>query len=122
MSVRNRQPWRPDWVVLPGEVIAEKLTELGWTQKRLAAETGYQQPYVSDIMRGGRGISVAIALRLESVLGISAEIWLGLQTAYDLAIARGPAAAPADHFHHFVRGKCSCGLVSDVDARLSGDT
>jgi hypothetical protein len=43
---------------------------------------------VSEIVRGGRGITADTALRLARFLGTSAELWLNLQTDYDLRVAR----------------------------------
>jgi addiction module HigA family antidote len=40
------------------------------------------------VVRERRAISVDTALRLARYLGTSAEFWLGLQTDYDMAIAR----------------------------------
>ena len=43
---------------------------------------------LSELFSGKRNITAIIAVRLEKALGISAEYWIGLQTAYDLAKAR----------------------------------
>ncbi|MFZ3353180.1 MAG: HigA family addiction module antitoxin [Xanthobacteraceae bacterium] len=46
---------------------------------------------MSDLLNGKAGISVDMAIRLSKAFGSSAETWLGLQTAYDLAQARDRA-------------------------------
>lgn len=43
---------------------------------------------LSDLLNGKAGVSVDMAIRLSKAFGSSAETWLGLQTAYDLAQAR----------------------------------
>jgi len=43
---------------------------------------------LSDLLNGKAGISVEMAIRLSKAFGSSAETWLGLQSAYDLAQAR----------------------------------
>lgn len=42
---------------------------------------------ISEIVRGGRGITADTALRLARYFGTSAELWLGLQVEYDLRMA-----------------------------------
>jgi len=40
------------------------------------------------VMRGRRALTPAIALRFEQAFGGSADMWLRMQAAYDLAQAR----------------------------------
>ena len=42
---------------------------------------------ITDILGGKRAITPETALRLGRYFGTGAEIWLNLQTAYDLAVA-----------------------------------
>jgi HTH-type transcriptional regulator/antitoxin HigA len=44
--------------------------------------------YLNELLKGKRNINARMAVRLEKVLHISAEYWLGLQSAFDLAQAR----------------------------------
>jgi addiction module HigA family antidote len=79
-----------DWTVHPGELLAEKLEELGMTQTYLAMATGYTQKHINQVVRGHVGISPTMALALERELdGISARMWVRLQADYDLDVARG---------------------------------
>lgn len=43
---------------------------------------------LNDLVNGNRGISPEMAIRLDKAFGGSAETWLRLQAAYDLAQAR----------------------------------
>jgi plasmid maintenance system antidote protein VapI len=43
---------------------------------------------VSELFKGKRHINARLAVKLESVLGISAEYWIGLQSSFDLNKAR----------------------------------
>jgi addiction module HigA family antidote len=43
---------------------------------------------LSELFKGKRNINARIAVKLEMALGVNAEYWLGLQSAYDLTIAR----------------------------------
>lgn len=48
---------------------------------------------VNELINGRRGITPDTALRLERLLGASAEFWLNLQQSWDLWHARhGPGA------------------------------
>jgi addiction module HigA family antidote len=43
---------------------------------------------LSEIFAGKRNISARLALKLEKLLNISANYWLGMQMEYDLYVAR----------------------------------
>ena len=66
----------------PGAVLQEWLAEVSVTQA--ATQLGITRAYLSRVLHGHAGISADMALRLSDLLGTSAELWLGMQTAYDL--------------------------------------
>jgi len=66
----------------PGTVLQAWLADVSVTQA--AAQLGVTRAYLSRILHGHAGISADMALRLSDLLGTSAELWLGLQSAYDL--------------------------------------
>lgn len=66
----------------PGEVLQEWLADVTVTQA--AASLGVTRAYLSRILHGQANISADMALRLSVLLGTSAELWLGMQSAYDL--------------------------------------
>lgn len=68
----------------PGEMIKDELKERHMTQKQLAAATGITASVLSETINAKRSISKNMALALEKVLEIPAEIWMNLQTQYDL--------------------------------------
>jgi addiction module HigA family antidote len=69
----------------PGEMLLEEfLKPLGITQSEFAVRLGVSFPRLNEIVRGRRGVTPDTALRLERVLGMSADFWLGLQTDWDL--------------------------------------
>lgn len=73
----------------PGEILQEEFLEpLGITQYRLSKDTGISESHVSKIVRGTAGVTATTAVRLSAYFGNSAEFWLGLQDAHDLAEAR----------------------------------
>ena len=69
----------------PGEMIREEfLVPLEITQTELASRLGVSFPRLNEVIRGKRGVTPDTALRLERVLGMPAEFWLGLQQDWDL--------------------------------------
>lgn len=66
----------------PGALLQEWLAEVTVTQA--AARLGVTRAYLSRILHGKAGISADMALRLSALLGTSAELWQGMQSAYDL--------------------------------------
>lgn len=85
----------------PGEVLREEfLAPLGMTAHALAMALHVPAPRIHDVVRERRAVSVDTALRLAQYLGTSAEFWLGMQTDYDMALAR---AAMGDVLSHIVR-------------------
>lgn len=75
--------------ILPGTVLVhEFLTPLGISQNRLARDLDVPVGRVNEIVHGKRGITADTALRLARYFGTSAELWLNLQSDYDLRVAR----------------------------------
>ena len=68
----------------PGELIKDELKERGLTQKRLAEMTGIKASVISETISGRRSVSQNMAVALEKALGIPAEMWMNLQTQYNL--------------------------------------
>jgi antitoxin HigA-1 len=76
----------------PGGIVRRQCLEpLGLSVTEAAEGLGVTRQALSDLLNGKAGISVEMAIRLSKAFGSSAETWLGLQSAYDLAQARGRA-------------------------------
>ena len=73
--------------VHPGEVLAGELAELGVSATELARQLGVPANRLSQIIAGKRGVTGDTALRLGHWFRTSAQFWLNLQTAYELAVA-----------------------------------
>lgn len=82
-----------DIAVHPGEFLAEELEARGMTQKALAEAMRRPTQAINEIVRGKKAISAGTAVQLEGVLRISAQMWLTLQSRYDLVLARRAVAA-----------------------------
>jgi len=73
----------------PGEILREEfLVPLGISQYRLAKEIHVPPRRINEIVLEKRGISADTALRLARFFGTTAQLWLNLQTRYDLELAR----------------------------------
>jgi antitoxin HigA-1 len=75
--------------IAPGEVLLEEfLRPLSISQNQLAREIDVPVSRVAGIVKGNRAITADTALRLGRYLGTSAEMWLNLQSQYDLRLAQ----------------------------------
>jgi addiction module HigA family antidote len=74
----------------PGEVLEELfLAPLDMSAGALAARLGVPRTRIERLIKGDTGLTADTALRLSAFFGNTAEFWLNLQRAYDLAVARG---------------------------------
>ena len=73
----------------PGEILMEDfMRPLGLSINALARALAVPPNRISAIVNGTRAISADTALRLGKYFGTSPEIWLDLQSDYELRIAR----------------------------------
>jgi addiction module HigA family antidote len=66
----------------PGEVLREQIGEMPVT--KLAEHLGVSRVTLSRLLNGNAGISAPMALKLSEALGTSPELWLNMQTQFDL--------------------------------------
>jgi addiction module HigA family antidote len=72
----------------PGEILKDELDEIGISAAELARQIEVPANRVSQILAGRRAISADTALRLGRWFGTSAELWMNLQQAFELDLAR----------------------------------
>ena len=70
----------------PGEFIKEELEARGWTQEDLAEIMGRQSSIISGLVNGKRVVSPDIASDLAAAFGTTAQLWMNLETAYQLFV------------------------------------
>jgi antitoxin HigA-1 len=69
----------------PGEIIREEfMIPLNLTQQALATALHMDRPGLNTIVNGNRSITPIMALKLEKVLGPSAQFWLNIQQSVEL--------------------------------------
>jgi addiction module HigA family antidote len=76
------------------------LKPLALSQYAAAKALGVPEIRISEIVDGKRAITPDTALRLARYFGTSAELWLGMQTSHDLALARERVGAEIDSTVH----------------------
>lgn len=79
---------QPAFLIHPGEHLQDEIDAREMKQKRLAELTDIKPNVINEIIHGKRNVTPYIALKLESVLEVSATSWLNLQMIYDLNQAR----------------------------------
>ena len=73
----------------PGEILLEDFMKpMGISINRLARDIAVPPNRISDIVNRKRAITADTALRLGKYLGVSPELWLDLQSDYDLRVAK----------------------------------
>jgi addiction module HigA family antidote len=85
MIANNIDPYEPTH---PGELLKDEIECRGISQKKLAAEMRVSYTVVNDIVNGKRAVNPQYALLFEAALGIPAHILTGLQSDYDMLIAK----------------------------------
>ncbi len=73
----------------PGEIVPEEcLRPMGLSVTAGAKVLGVTRQALDSLVNERAGISPEMAIRLEKAFGSSADMWLKLQTAFELARAR----------------------------------
>jgi HTH-type transcriptional regulator/antitoxin HigA len=69
----------------PGGYVRDEIEARGMTQRELAVLMGRPYQVINEIIQGRKAITAETALEL---VEISAQTWLNLQAAYELAVVR----------------------------------
>jgi addiction module HigA family antidote len=75
----------------PGEILQDTILGQeggGMTVTKFATRLGVSRVALSRVINGRAAVSAELAIRLAAALGGSAESWLRMQLAYDLAKAQ----------------------------------
>jgi addiction module HigA family antidote len=77
----------------PGEILREELEVLGVSAAELARQLNVPTNRITGILNERRAVTADTALRLGHWFGTSAEMWLNMQTLYELRLAEREKAA-----------------------------
>ena len=86
--METRNDTRPFLPIHPGGILKEELRERGIKQKAFAEMIGMRPTHLNALLHGSRNITPQLAARIEDVLHIPAQVWLNLQSNYNLDTIR----------------------------------
>ncbi len=72
----------------PGRLLKDDIDALGLTIAETAESLGVTRQQLYRVVNGTSAISPEMAIRLEKAIGTSADTWLKMQAAFDLAAVR----------------------------------
>ena len=72
-----------EFIIHPGETLAEVIEDRDMSQHDLAVRTGMTEKHISTVINGQKNISPSFAKKLEYALGLDASFWMNLQNNYD---------------------------------------
>jgi len=73
--------------VHPGRILKSEIDDLGLSANTLALSLRIPANRLTEIINGRRSISADTALRLGRFFGTSAQLWMNLQSVYELQVA-----------------------------------
>jgi len=76
----------------PGQGLKDEIEALGLSVAQFSKALGVTRQQLYRLINGDSGITPEMAMRLELVVGSSADFWLRLQMNYDLAQIRNRAS------------------------------
>ena len=74
--------YNPDYRVLPGWVLEERLATMGLSCAEFAEKCDLPLELIRGIIDGEAPIELATADRFQSVLGVGAELWMSMENDY----------------------------------------
>ena len=87
--------YNPDYAVPPGWVLEDRLAAHNISHAEFARRCGRSPKLISEIISGKAPVEPKTAIQFERVLGVDAEIWLGIETDYRLHLEREAEAKRA---------------------------
>ncbi|MHA1565508.1 MAG: HigA family addiction module antitoxin [Alphaproteobacteria bacterium] len=78
--------------VHPGKIVKDEIDFLDLSVAGAAKALGVTRSQLHRVISGSSSVSAEMALRLEFVIGSTADHWLRMQAAYDAAQVRGRAS------------------------------
>ena len=82
--VAGANMYNPDYAVPPGWILDERLEAEGISRAEFARRCGCSLNLINEIIAGNAPIEPKTALQFENVLGVDADIWLGIESDYRL--------------------------------------
>lgn len=80
----------------PGATIKEQLVDRGMSQKEFASRMDMSEKHISRLINGEVQLTPEAAVRLEMVLGVPAQFWNNLESAYRVKLIKANAENEMD--------------------------
>lgn len=94
-------------IITPGEYLEhEFLTPHGITQTKLARDIDVPVSRINGIIHGTRALTADTAIRLSIYFNTSAQMWMNLQTQYDLQLAQRSKFSSIKDYIRPLRSAC----------------
>ena len=87
--IAQKYEYNPDYAVPPGRVLEERLAAHNISHAEFACKCEMPVRLITEIIAGEAPIEPKTALQFKSVLGVDAEIWLGMDANYRLQASAG---------------------------------
>ena len=85
MIANNLEPGEPTH---PGEVIKDEIEFRGISQRKLATQMGMSYTILNEVLNCKRAVTTEYALLFEAALGIDAELWIKMQSRYNMIMTK----------------------------------
>jgi addiction module antidote protein HigA len=85
MIANNLTPFEPSH---PGELLKDELAARGITQRAFAAGIGISPTVLNEVLNCRRPVSIELAMLVEASLGLNPEIFINMQTRYNMLTVR----------------------------------
>jgi len=72
----------------PGATIKEQLIDRNMSQKEFAVRMGLSEKHVSRLINGDVQLTIDVAIKLESVLGVPTQFWCNMEAIYREKLAK----------------------------------
>lgn len=103
MSEIESYPFRPDYVIPPGETLRDRLAELNVSQAELAARAGLSTKHVNQMIQGLAPITLETAIVLERITGMPASFWNRREADYREGLLRATPRTLTDDDEAWLR-------------------
>ena len=85
--------YKPDYAVSPGRILESHLEVYEISQAEFARQCGCSPKLISEIISGKALLESDMALQFERVLGVAADLWVGIERNYRIRRVRQKKAA-----------------------------
>jgi HTH-type transcriptional regulator / antitoxin HigA len=101
--MKEQQSYSPDYVPPPGKTLEEFIVARDLSARELARRCGRSAKLFVEIISGKAPIEPQTAMQLERVLGMDASVWLNMEAAYRLHLARTEEAESLEEVRDLVQ-------------------